>query len=302
MGFFIIYPIAHRIIAEECKKKWKTLRIQQRRIIIKKVKKNERRSAIQWNCYDALKFLIPHMDWTAADDMKKDPDLDMSILADECEDECDQDDECDQEDNYDNEENFESQSEDSTSYSSSQIYHHAPHAGTAAAQADSTNITRSDQQCTVTTTPMFTGTTIPNDNKLNQYLLAYLPTPAATNSIQIRNDGTNTMLTADCVSINSNHIANPQPTMYTDQAQSTTANNLDNKFHNNRILTVPVNTAPTIVNYFLMDIAVQMERLNEIAQMELKIEIHRLLLEKLKNPNNLRQTPSICFAATQNPN
>lgn len=228
------------------------------------------------------------MDWTAADELKKDPDLDLSVLSDMCED--GEHEECDE--NYENDDQCESQSEDS-SYSSTQMYQQDT-----AQAADSTNITRSDQQCTVTTTPMYTSTTLPdNTNKLNQYVLAYLPTPAQTNSIQIRND--QPMLTSDCVSINSMHGT---PTMYNDAtAQSTTTSTLENKFQTNRIVTVPVNTAPQIVNYFLMDIAVQMERLNEIAQMELKIEIHRLLLEKLKNPNNLRQTPSICFTTPQNP-
>lgn len=277
------------------------MRIQQRRIFTKKVKKNVRRSAIQWNCYDALAFLIPHMDWTGTEDMKKETDLDMSMLSDVCED--GDPDECDE--NYENEEHCESQSEDS-SYSSSQMYQQSTNTEHTAAQAaDSTNITRSDQQCTVTTTPLFTSTPITdNTNKLNQYLLAYLPTPAQTNSLQIRSDHPNTtMLTTDCVSMNPHphHVTNPQ-TIYTDAAQSTTSSSLENKFQNNRILTLPVSQSPSIVNYFLMDVALQMERLNEIAQMELKIEIHRLLLEKLKNPNNLRQTPSICFTTPQNPN
>lgn len=42
------------------------------------------------------------------------------------------------------------------------------------------------------------------------------------------------------------------------------------------------------VNYFLMDIQLQMEKLNDLAQIELKIEIQKLILEKLRCPNNLR--------------
>ncbi|XP_031626385.1 uncharacterized protein LOC116342783 [Contarinia nasturtii] len=291
--------------AEECKKKWKTLRIQQRRIIIKKIKKNEKRSAIQWNCYEALKFLIPHMDWTATDEIKKDPELDLSILSDMCDDE--EPEECDE--TYENEENCESQSE--SSYGSSQMYHDASVTETAAQAADSTNISRTDALCTLTTTPMFTatGTPVTTDNKMNQYLVAYLPTAAQANPIQIRNDMMDAQ--ANCVSIN-NGTANAPHTMYAtsaaaaaEPAQSTTTSPLDTKYSMNnqqRIITVPVSTGP-IVNYFLMDLAVQMERLNDIAQMELKIEIHRLLLEKLKNVNNLRQTQtSICFTTPQNPN
>lgn len=283
------------IAAEECKKKWKTLRIQQRRIIIKKIKKNEKRSAIQWNCYDALKFLIPHMDWTATDEIKRDPELDLSMLSDMCDDE--EPEEC--EENYENEENCESQSE--SSYSSSQIYHETSATESAAQAADSTIISRSEPLCTVTTSPMFsTGATMTdNANKMNQYLVAYLPTTAQTNPIQIRTEQDMMTPQTSCVS-----ISNPTSTMYAEPAQSTTSSPLDNKYPMNsqRIITVPVSTAPTIVNYFLMDLAVQMERLNDIAQMELKIEIHRLLLEKLKNVNNLRQTQSICFTTPQNPN
>lgn len=40
------------------------------------------------------------------------------------------------------------------------------------------------------------------------------------------------------------------------------------------------------LNYFLMDIQIQMDKLNEIAQMELKIEIQKLLLDKLRNSQN----------------
>lgn len=300
MSFLFLIP------AEECKKKWKTLRIQQRRIIIKKIKKNEKRSAIQWNCYDALKFLIPHMDWTATDEIKKDPELDLSILSDEmCDD--DEPEECDE--TYENEENCESQSE--SSYGSSQIYHDTSATETAAQAADSTNISRTDGMCTVTATPMFTGAhvTTDNTNKMNQYLVAYLPTATQANPIQIRTDMMDAQ--ANCVSIN-NATANAAQTMYAattataaaEPAQSTTTSPLDTKYSMNnqqRIITVPVSTGP-IVNYFLMDLAVQMERLNDIAQMELKIEIHRLLLEKLKNVNNLRQTQtSICFTTPQNP-
>lgn len=282
--------------AEECKKKWKTLRIQQRRIIIKKIKKNEKRSAIQWNCYDALKFLIPHMDWTATDEIKRDPELDLSILSDICDDE--EHEECDE--TYENEENCESQSE--SSYGSSQIYHDTSATETAAQAADSTNISRTDPLCTVTTTPMFSAGGPDHTNKMNQYLVAYLPAATQANPIQIRTEQDLMASHQNCVSINS---AASAPTMFAESTQSTTSSPLDNKYsmNNQRIITVPVSTAPTIVNYFLMDLAVQMDRLNDIAQMELKIEIHRLLLEKLKNVNNLRQTQaSICFTTPQNPN
>lgn len=42
------------------------------------------------------------------------------------------------------------------------------------------------------------------------------------------------------------------------------------------------------VNYFLMDVQQQMDKLNDLAQIELKIDIQKLLLEKLRCANNLR--------------
>lgn len=228
------------------------------------------------------------MDWTAADDIKKDPELDLSLLPDICDDE--EQEECDE-----NEENCESQSE--SSYGSSQIYHETSAAESVTEPADST-----DPLCSVTTTPIFTSSPVVSDNtnKMNQYLMAYLPTAAHPSPIQIRADQDMIAPQANCMS-----ISNPAPTIYAEAAQSTTSNQIDNKYalNNQRIITVPVSAGPTNVNYFLMDLAVQMERLNDIAQMELKIEIHRLLLEKLKNVNNMRQAQaSICFAAPQNPN
>lgn len=255
---------------------------------MKKIKKNEKRSAIQWNCYDALKFLIPHMDWTATDDIKKDSEFDLSVIPDDD----GEHEECDE--TYENEENCESQSE--SSYGSSQIYHET-------SATESISI-QPDPMCTIPTTPMLTtGTAVTDANKMNQFLVAYLPTPTQTNPMQIRTE--QDMITtsqANCVAIN--RTASAQ-TMFAEQAQSTTSNPIDSKYtvNNQRIITVPVSTGPNFVNYFLMDLAVQMERLNDIAQMELKIEIHRLLLEKLKNSNNLRQTQtSICFTTPHNPN
>lgn len=238
------------------------------------------------------------MDWTTTDDIKKDPELDLSMLSDMCDD--DEQEECDE--TYKNEENCESQSE--SSYGSSQLYHETSGTETADAQAaDSTNISRTDTLCTMTTTPMFTsGTAVADANKINQYLVAYLPTATQANPIQIRTEPDMMASQANCISLNNPANA---PTMFAEPAQSTTSSPIDNKYsvNNQRIITVPVSTGPTIVNYFLMDLAVQMERLNDIAQMELKIEIHRLLLEKLKNAHNLRQTQtSICFTTPQNPN
>lgn len=42
------------------------------------------------------------------------------------------------------------------------------------------------------------------------------------------------------------------------------------------------------LNYFLMDVQLQMSKLNELAQMELKIDIQKMILEKLRNAENLK--------------
>lgn len=42
------------------------------------------------------------------------------------------------------------------------------------------------------------------------------------------------------------------------------------------------------LNYFLMDVQLQMNKLNELAQMELKIDIQKMILDKLRKPENLK--------------
>lgn len=235
------------------------------------------------------------MDWTPADEGKKDADLDMSIsMLSEVGDDDDDDDDEDDYDHCEEEDNCETQSEDS--YVSSSFEQLADHSeSSAAAQADSTNITH---MTTTSNHLQYTETVSENTSKMNQCVLAYLP---QRNPIQLRNDGdAATMMTTNttnCIPI-TNQTINAS-TMFT--ANDSTAQGIDNKMHANRLITVPMPT-PSMVNYFLMDVAMQMERLNEIAQMELKIEIHRLLLEKLRNPSNVRQTSSICFTTAQNPN
>lgn len=257
---------------DECKKKWKTLRIQQRRIIIAKIKKKEKSSAIQWHYYDSLKFLIPHMDWTATDEqsIKTETDLDLSVLSEIGNDE--QDDGC--EESYENDERCESISDESSYSSTHQVF----------ATDNTVEATNSpgDSLCAANTQQVLAS----NETSYQpQYLLTTAVGDQMTHqSVQQQ----------------------PQTTIFSEPTTITnaTVTTVDaNKYQmNNRIITVPVTTAPSIVNYFLMDVAVQMERLNDIAQMEMKIEIHRLLLEKLKNINNLRQPQSMCFAAPANHN
>lgn len=245
------------------------------------------------------------MDWTTTDEqsIKTEADLDLSMLSENG----DKDELEETEESFDNDEHFESHSE--SSYSETQTMNE---------NLVHSNLTpRNDQNCVSTASILTT-----DDAKLNQqYVVTYLPTSVG-NQISMRNDSDAllTAATGSCVTIATpNHQPtqnqqsappqNHQQALYADQttnslaAANGTVNNVENKFPmNNRIITVPVNTAPAILNYFLMEIAVQMERLNDIAQMEMKIEIHRLLLEKLKNINNLRQPQSICFATSTNPN
>lgn len=42
------------------------------------------------------------------------------------------------------------------------------------------------------------------------------------------------------------------------------------------------------LNYFLMDVQLQMNKLNELAQIELKIDIQKMILEKLRKTENLK--------------
>lgn len=242
------------------------------------------------------------MDWTATDEqsIKTEADLDLSMLSEGGgEEELEE-----AEESFDNDDRCESHSE--SSYSETQTMNETMTHSAAAA--------RNDQTC-VSSASILTA----DDPKLNQqYVVTYLPTSVG-NQIPMRTEGDALLsaAAANCVTIaapthqqTTTHQAQPQAhhhqTMYTDQsggALSSATGTVENKYAmNNRIITLPMNTTPAIVNYFLMDVAVQMERLNDIAQMEMKIEIHRLLLEKLKNINNLRQPQSICFAAPTNPN
>lgn len=49
--------------ARECKRKWNTLRIQKRRILNQKSKRGKGKHTVLWQFFDALDFLMPHMEW-----------------------------------------------------------------------------------------------------------------------------------------------------------------------------------------------------------------------------------------------
>lgn len=53
---------------------------------------------------------------------------------------------------------------------------------------------------------------------------------------------------------------------------------------------IAITTSNNDLNYFLMDVAQVMNKLSDIAQMEIKIEINKLLLGKLKDSKNLQRT------------
>lgn len=216
------------------------MRIQQRRILMSKVRNASKNATIQWNCYDALKFLIPHMDWTPTDDVKREPDLDMSYTSNDYE--YDQDD-CNNDDTYD------TQSDRGDSSSSSN------EGSIAATQADSTNATR----LLVTPNSSFgIATVAENANRHQQF--------------SIGSTGVAKAKSPEGSAISPTH----------DIGLS-----IANQLQTNRLLTAPM-SAPSTMNYFFMDVAMQMERLNDIAQMELRIDIHRLILDKLRNQRNLR--------------
>lgn len=187
-----------------------------------KVKNNQKRSKVRWNCYDKLKFLIPHMDSIATDDTKKVPELE--VLSDTCEDDDNED--CDSEAN--------GGAESDDSFAAPPFQSPSIADLPASAQADSTDTTRK----TATHNNVFKI-----ENETNPSMGPFYQ---QNSSIQLRNE-IDPLLT---------------------------------------INTPLLSTNPS--NYFLMDIGMQMDRLNVIAQMEIKIEIHRLLLEKLRDPCNLR--------------
>lgn len=221
------------------------MRIQQRRILMNKVRNHK--ANIQWNCYDALKFLIPHMDWSPADEVKREPDLDMSFAPNDYEGDGDDPDDGNNDDNY------ETQSDGSVS--SSPFEPSSNEGSIAATQADSTNATR----LLITPENLYgAALAAENANRLQHYAIGNADT------------GT------------------PQsPRRPTISPTDANRHSMGNQLQVNRMLTIPM-SAPSTMNYFLMDVAMQMERLNDIAQMELKIDIHRLLLDKLRNHRNLR--------------
>lgn len=263
--------------AYECKKKWKTLRIQQRRIIIQKIKRKDSNSTVHWNCYDALKFLIPHMDWTTAEEksIKIETDNEQNITDDVVE----------TDDMNDNEEN---NTDENSNFSNMAQAETAIDAGHNIKENQETNQTLA----------------IEKQQNLNQFVFTYVPTtmPAATQitnheQYQTYADGAScshqpmkNVLSNMCRNSLVSSNAQTQELITSTHKEMTTTQNL---VSNSQVLDSSdpkLASVPPALNYFLMDVAVQMEKLNEIAQMEVKIDIHKLILDKLRSHKNLRNS------------
>lgn len=62
-SFFVLIRGFRISAARECKRKWNTLRIQKRRILNQQSKKGKAKHTVLWQFFDALDFLMPHMEW-----------------------------------------------------------------------------------------------------------------------------------------------------------------------------------------------------------------------------------------------
>lgn len=310
---------------EQCKKKWKTLRIQQRRLLIKKIRKKGKFRGAQWNCYDSLKFIIPHMDWTSAEErtIKKETSI------------------TDTDDDDDDEPLIETLNEDSLE--------ELVDANVTAATANTADVFKSErtendvindiessaitEQLVYNSQPTYqqvipssggTGvaTNVSTKNQtLSQFVLTYVPThtsshratshdeSAVIDSIPISSSGGGhncrtsytkalDMDVAQSHAIGSAQIlqqsSNPTILSSTTIPSYQVVSTIDQMLHRN----TTKDSTPTLVdathagnlNYFLLDVAQQMSKLNDIAQMEVKIEIHKLLLAKLKDAKNLQHS------------
>lgn len=311
-------------LAEDCKKKWKTLRIQQRRLLIKKIRKVGKFQGSQWNCYESLKFLIPHMDWTSAEEklIKRDSDATGSEEA-----AIDDDDE-----------NLHETMSNEDSRESKQLEHEGVLSPSIDVKSEYANAVLESSPITeqlVFETPPYqqvvqSSVSSPvvsaKSQSLSQFVLTYVPTPTPpatrmivddpitipTPAINSANISSRTTIssksfedTYPSISVGATHqiIQTPassqcfssNPSVPVSSYQVVSTNNhvvqKDGGKGNNGNGTSATDTIGAgILNYFLLDVSQQMNKLNDIAQMEVKIDIHKLLLEKLKDGKNLRRT------------
>ncbi|KAG4065534.1 hypothetical protein HA402_013304 [Bradysia odoriphaga] len=199
---------------KECKRKWSTLRIQQRRILLQNIAR--KRKSVHWQFYEPLQFVIPHMEVSTNNDSTRSNCSEDSDEADETE---------------------------STTYM----------------ESDSKNFTL----CRIMDAPTAEATN-PSIHGSSQVILSY---PA--------HDQQQHLITSD--------QSQPSKTIVVSKADTISHS------HENQCYTHHRGDSNFIsLNYFLMDVQLQMSKLNELAQMELKIDIQKMILEKLRNPENLK--------------
>lgn len=306
---------------EQCKKKWKTLRIQQRRLLIKKIRKKGKFRGAQWNCYDSLKFIIPHMDWTSAEERTIKKETTITDTDDD-----------DDEPQTVNEESVDEVAEaNATTASNNDVFKATERNESVLNDLEATTIT---EQLVYNSQPAYqqvmpsggssvaTSATTKNQT-LSQFVLTYVP--AHSSSHRATSHDESTVIDSIAVSGGGSGATNCR-TSFTkaldmDVTQSHgigSAQILHQSSTNPTILsstTIPSyqvvsaidpmlhrgnakdNAAAVVdgahagnLNYFLLDVAQQMGKLNDIAQMEVKIEIHKLLLGKLKDVQNLQHS------------
>ena len=234
------------------------------------MKRKDKSVPVQWNCYDSLKFLIPHMDWTVAEE--------QSIKADGV-DAATIDKQTDLDDDYTSPEM------DTADDSRMDV-----HESTIRSPVEIVEEKPTIQSSILLTSP---STRQEPAQTSNQFYFCLPSTSAPTNPVS--HPATETLasshnLVTSVVSayreepplVLSTTVPSPRPNVTLSAGTSHVASTLPSTqlLANNHAL-----------NYFLMDVAQQMDKLNDIAQMEMKIEIHKLLLEKLKNSSNLRLSP-----------
>lgn len=144
---------------------------------------------------------------------------------------------------------------------------------------------------------------------LSQFVLTYVPNPPSHKSTHEESTVDSTAATTS-YAVAGNSKASSTRTIDGQILQTVTATNAVNL----STTTVPSyqvvstmdrmhrggmkeSTAPVVdtlnagnLNYFLLDVAQQMSKLNDIAQIEVKIDIHKLLLQKLRDIQNLQNS------------
>lgn len=293
------FPIANPFIscislADECKKKWKTLRIQQRRLLIKKIRKKGKFNGAQWNCYEPLKFLIPHMDWTSAEESSiKEETHGIATETDQDEDDGD----------LSNDETMEI-----TQSASAIKSENKPRVSPEDDPLEPATITEQIVYNSQPYQPTGVVNTSTKGQTLSQYLLTYVPTPNQGHQEESLVDATTASNSSTCrtsytkVIDDSSHIigatqnvlqsSQTNPTILATSAipSCQMTSSIEHVLHRSgsAMKDGSVASLSSDLNYFLLDVAQVMNKLNDIAQMELKIEINKLLLAKLRDGKNLQ--------------